>query len=592
MERPFNIRQNRPIKIILSLFLIVSFFSCGSQSPSTNNSDTGSFAVSLQWPEDAPTLETSYSTARQAAVDCDAAGIVTISFAFYDENENFLIDDEWSCSLHIGTVYGIPAGSNRHLVVTGKDASGTVLYQGEKFGITITSGETTDGGIVEMMPVVVQKWAKTYGGVNDEDIEAIQTLSGGGYIVAARTQSFGFGDPDPEIGNTDIWIFKLNANGSVAWEKSYGGSGSDFFGEVILQTSDGGYITTGYTASFGDWVEVGWILKLNADGTIAWQKTYGDYWQEIDAILETGDGGYLSAGHAYFSETNSGDLWIMKLNANGTVSWQKTHSLGDDYEVTVKSLIPATDGGYIVAGTFDYCPDGCVGSDIWIVKINDNGSIVWQKPYGGANDERGDDIQPTTDGGYIVIGRTASFGAGMDDIWILKIAANGTIAWQKTYGGAFYDQGEGIVQTTDGGYVAAGRIGLCDPNIPPYENCWDIIAFKLNAVGSIVWQKTYGGSDDEDTNGIVATSDGGYLVAGETLSFGTGSEDLWILKMDSDGSVGATDCGLVNSIALNVADTDVTVIDTDASASAYDGATADTDVSPQSTSANVTTQCE
>lgn len=584
MERSFNICLNRLIIIMLSLFLMIVFVSCGGQSSSSNNDNTGSYAVTLQWPKDVPTMATSYSSVRPATIDCTGAGIVTITFAFYDENENFLIDDEWSCSLHVGTVYGIPAGSNRHLVVTGKDASGKVLYQGEKFGITITTGQTTNGGIVEMMPVVVQKWAKTYGGVANEDIEAIQELSGGGYIVAGRSDSFSDG------GDIDIWILKLNADGSIAWQKSYGGPESDFFGEVILPTSDSGFITTGYTASFGDWVEVGWIFKLNADGTIAWQKTYGDYQQEIDAILETGDGGYLAAGHAYFSETNSGDLWILKLNANGMVSWQKTHSLGDDYEVTVKSLIPATDGGYIVAGTFDYCPDGCVGSDIWIVKINNNGSIVWQKSYGGANDERGDDIQSTTDGGYIVIGRTASFGAGMDDIWVLKLAANGTIAWQKTYGGAFFDQGEGIVQTTDGGYVAAGRTGLCDPNIPPYENCWDIIALKLNAVGSIVWQKTYGGSDDEDTNGIVATSDGGYIVAGETLSFGTGSEDLWILKMDSNGTIG---CGIGSDIGtIQVGDTSVSGIDTNASQSEYVRAPEATDVSPKSTSGEVNTQCE
>lgn len=579
MERPLSVYRKRLITIILSLFLIFVFLSCDSQSPSSNSSDTGSFVVSLQWPEDVSALEASHSLVKKAAIDCGAAGIVTVAFTFYDENENYLIDNEWSCSLHMGTVYGIPVGTNRHLMVTGKDASGTVLYRGEKFGITITAGETTQGGMVEMMPVVVQKWAKTYGGVAVEDIEAIQKTSDGGYIVAGRTDSFSDG------GDIDIWILKLNSYGSIVWQKAYGGSSDEYFGEVILQTSDGGYITTG-KASFGDVVETGWILKLNADGIIVWQKTYGDYWEEIDAILQTGDGGYLAAGHVYNVEYNVGDPWIMKLDEEGTVSWQYTYPLGY-LDVTVKSLIPSTDGGYIAAGTIQEIEGD---SDIWIMKINDNGTIVeWQKTYGGANYERGDDIQSTTDGGYIVIGRTDSSGAGGQDIWILKLAANGTIAWQKTYGGAFDDNGEGIVQTTDGRYVAAGRTDLCDISLPPYESCYDIIVLNLNSDGSIAWQKTYGGSSDEDINGLLGTADGGYIVAGETLSFGAGSEDLWILKMDSNGTIG---CEIGTPSDIVVGNTSISGIDTDASPSAYPGVTENTSVSPQNTSGEVITQCE
>lgn len=583
MERSFNICLNRLIIIMLSLVLMVVFVSCGGQSSSSNNDNTGSYAVTLQWPEDVSTMATSYSSVRPATVDCTAAGIVTVTFTFYDENENYLIDDEWSCSLHMGTVEGIPAGSNRHLVIQGKDASGTVLYKGEKFGITITAGQTTEGGVLEMVAVVVQKWAKTYGGVATESIDAIQELSGGGYIVAGRTDSFSAG------GDIDIWILKLNADGSIAWQKSYGGSSDDYFGDVILQTADGGYITTGYTASFGDWVEVAWILKLNADGTIAWQKTYGDYWQEIDAILETSDGGYLAAGHAdiFKVEWDDGDLWIMKLDANGNVSWQYTYTL-DFSEESVKSLIPATDGGYIVAGQIDED-----GSDIWIVKIDTNGNIVWQKTYGNNNESIGH-IQPTADGGYIVIGSTYSFGAGGQDAWLLKLNVDGTIAWQKTYGDEYNNNGEGIVQTADGGYMAVGRTGLCDDSIPPYESCYEIAVVKLESDGSIAWQKAYGdlGTGNEDTNGIIATADGGYIVAGKTDSFGAGSEDLWILKMDSDGAVGTADCPVSNLTGTEVTNTAVTGVDTDAPRATYDGPTADTTVTPQSTSGEVDTQCE
>ena len=222
----------------------------------------------------------------------------------------------------------------------------------------------------------------------------------------------------------------------------------------------------------------------------------------------------------------------MKLDSDGNIDWGNIQGgTGGDY---ASSIQQTSDGGYIVAGDTDSF--GAGGSDFWIVKIDSDGSVDWQNTYGGAGDEFAYSIQQTSDGGYIVAGFTDSFGAGGYDIWVLKLDAAGAADWQKAYGGTgneyvFYSS---IQQTSEGGYIVGGiTFSLGAGNA-------DFWALKLDSSGIVEWQNTYGGTEYDYGQGIRQTSDGGYVFSGDSNSFHPLSDsnyDWLILKLQSDGDI-------------------------------------------------------
>ncbi len=377
-------------------------------------------------------------------------------------------------------------------------------------------------------------WAKTYGGSSYEEAYFIQQTSDGGYIVVGYTNSFG-------AGSTEILIIKLGANGTVSWAKTYGGSSSDY-ANSIQQTKDNGYIVAGYTYSFGAEGTDILIIKLGADGTVDWAKTYGgsndDY---AYSIQQTSDGGYIVAGHTWSFGAGNYDLFVIKLDENGTVSWAKTYGeISNDWANSIQQ----TSDGYIVAGS-TYSFGASV--DFLVIKLDASGAVSWAKTYGGSS---GDDwaysIQQTSDGGYIVAGYTDSFGEGFYDLFVIKLDASGAVSWKKTYGGSSYDRAFSIQQTSDGGYIVAG-----------YTNSFgagnnDILIIKLDADGTVSWAKTYGGSSGDDwAYSIQQTSDGGYIVAGSTYSFGAGA-DFLVIKLNSNGEIGGS-CSYLQDHTTDVA---------------------------------------
>ena len=418
-------------------------------------------------------------------------------------------------------------------------------------------------------------WAKTYGGPGIDVAFSIQQTGDGGYIVAGGTNSFG------SVG-FDFWVLKLNPDGTVAWQKTYGGSGIDV-AHSIQQTSDGGYIVAGSTNSFGAGGYDIWVLKLNSDGTVAWQKTYGGASSDgASSIRQTSDGGYIVAGGTNSFGAGEGDIWVLKLNSDGTVAWQKTYGgAGDDLAFSIQQT---SDGGYIVAGrTYSF---GAGERDFWVLKLNSDGTVAWQKTYGGGVIDEATSIQQTSDGGYIVAGYTSSFGAGGDDIWVLKLDGDGNVAWQKTYGGGSDDEAHSIQQTNDGGYVVAGRTSSFGAGGD------DIWVLKLDGDGNVAWQKTYGGASDDEANSIQQTSDGGYVVAGSTKSFGAGDADYWVLKLKSNGNIvfNSTSGASTTDTSVTPSDSSVSPPNSAASISNTTATVTDTTVVPTDTNATITQQ--
>lgn len=236
-------------------------------------------------------------------------------------------------------------------------------------------------------------------------------------------------------------------------------------------------------------------------------------------IQRTSDGGYIIAGE--LETSSSFDFWVLKLDRMGNIIWQKTYGYdgGNNCE-RAYSIKETSDGGYIVAGSAE---ENCWGgwpAAFWIIKLNKDGSIIWQKKYKGDGATKAPSIQQTNDGGYIV--------AGMDNFTIIKIDGNGDTLWHRRYPGYF---ARSIQQTSDGGYIVAGGSTFVNGTWPTYQ------VYKLDAFGNIIWQRAYGGDNADSAESIMQTADGGYIIAGSTGSFGAGSTDVWVIKLNADGDI-------------------------------------------------------
>jgi hypothetical protein len=294
----------------------------------------------------------------------------------------------------------------------------------------------------------------------------------------------------------------------------------------------------GFTGSFGAGGDI-FLIKTDANGNVQWAKTYGgtdeDY---VYSVQQTSDGGYIVAGATWSFGAGWRDIFLIKTDANGNVQWAKTYGGGsDDYAYSVQQT---SDGGYIVAG--ETRSFGAGWRDIFLIKTDVNGNVQWAKTYGGGSDDYAYSVQQTSDGGYIVVGGTSSFGAGLSDIFLIKTDANGNIIWAKTYGGTDRDSAYSVHQTSDGGYILAGWTRSFGAG--------DAFLVKTDANGNIIWAKTYGGGSDDYAYYVQQTSDGGYILAGWTSSFGASWLNIFLIKTDANGNIGS--CSIVRNVSPTV----------------------------------------
>jgi len=370
---------------------------------------------------------------------------------------------------------------------------------------------------------ILTSFNKTYGGSNDEWARAVQQTSDSGYILAGWTNSFG-------AGNGDAWLIKTDANGNKVWDTTFGGSSYDE-AYAVQQTSDSGYILAGYTRSFGAGEDDAWLIKTDADGNKVWDTTFGGSgYDAAYAVQQTSAGGYILAGWTNSFGAGGADAWLIKTDANGNKVWDTTFG-GGSFDLA-EAVQQTSDDGYILAGyTYSF---GAGASDAWLIKTDADGNKVWDTTFGKSYQEGASAVQQTSDGGYILAGRASSFWSVNPDVWLIKSDANGNKVWDKTFGGSSYDEACAVQQTSDGGYILAGYTRSFGAG---KSAAWLI---KTDANGNKVWDKTFGGSKNEYASAVQQTSDGGYILAGETTSFGAGGVDFWLIKTDAKGNAPAT----------------------------------------------------
>jgi hypothetical protein len=316
-----------------------------------------------------------------------------------------------------------------------------------------------------------------------------------------------------------------SVNGPIMWNRTYGGTGNEAAYSLVA-TSDGGYALAGTTFSFGGGGHSFWLVKTDAFGNMEWNQTY-EGGSSCSSLVETSDGGYALAGTTD-SLDGGHDFYLVKTDSSGNMMWSQTYG-GPDHDDSC-SLVATSDGGYAIAGgTFSF---GAGNEDFWLVKTDASGNMEWNQTYGGTNSERPRSLVLTSDGGYAIAGYTNSLGDGHLICWLVKVDASGNAEWGETYEGAGQGLAESLVATSDGGYIMAGRTRASDVD---FHDFWLI---KTNASGNVEWNGTYGGeSQDNQAYSVVETSDGGYAFVGATMSFSAEDNGSWLVKTDVSGNM-------------------------------------------------------
>jgi len=296
-----------------------------------------------------------------------------------------------------------------------------------------------------------KEWTKTFGGSNDDEGHSVQQTSDGGYIITGITKSLG-------VSGRDVYLIKTDESGNEEWFKTFGGSTPDIpdCGYSVEQTLDGGYIITGYTESYGSGASDVYLIKTDEAGNEQWYKTFGGADYDVAySVQQTEDGGYIIAGETSSFGEGAIDVYLIKTNGSGNEEWSKTFG-GNDLDGAY-SVQQTNEGGYIIAGfTASFAID-YVG--IYLIKLDASGNEDWIKIYAGSdtNDTYvGHSVHQTIDGGYIVTGFIDTLGTHIYDVYLLKTDEDGNEKWSNTFGGSDRDRGLSIQQTTDRGYIIAG----------------------------------------------------------------------------------------------------------------------------------------
>lgn len=417
----------------------------------------------------------------------------------------------------------------------------------------------------------IQKvWDKRYGGNGNEDITTICETEDNNFLIGGGSDTGINGDKSQySRGETDFWVIKMDVDGNKIWDKRFGGPYDDYL-LSIKKSSTGYYYLGGYSYSDigGDKTQNNrgdadyWLVKMDKNGELLWDKRFGgrsgDY---LKSIIETEDKGFLLCGYSYSgiwgektqNSKGSSDFWVIKIDSNGTKLWDKAYG-GTGGEM-LNTAIRTKDNAVILAGASgsgisgDKTEDSRGYGDFWLIKITQEGAVLWDKRFGSSDIDAAFSVMEMPDGNLMIGGYTWSESAFGDktsqdnspiDFWVVHTTATGAKIWDKTYGSILSDSFTYAIQTKDGGFLLGGvidhQLGLDTPLSNGYE---DFYLIKIDASGNFRWSKNFGGASFDELTFIHQINDDTYFVGGYTSSLAgddvtqssKGGNDFWVLKL-------------------------------------------------------------
>ncbi|WP_066834233.1 T9SS type A sorting domain-containing protein [Rufibacter ruber] len=403
--------------------------------------------------------------------------------------------------------------------------------------------------------VVTKQWDKLYGGSGIEAFRSVVATNDGGFLLGGYSKSGISGDKTMvPRGESDFWVVRVNADGNKLWDRSYGGSNIDEL-TSMLATQDGGFLLGGYSRSTisGDKTEAPWgwdydywVVRIDANGDKLWDRRFGgSNVDQLTSMVAASDGGFLLGGHSRSlsggdkteAPRGEADFWAVRIDASGNKVWDRRFG-GNLYEA-LTSVVATQDGGFLLGGyllpgsggDISESPKG--GNDFWAVRIDAAGNKVWDRRLGGSGQDELTAMLATQDGGFLLGGHTRS---GKDgdvtetlrggaDFWVVKVDAAGSKLWDRRYGGKGYDFIFSMESTQDGGFLLGGHSdsGADGDKTEESRGGIDFWVVRINADGHKLWDKRYGGSGDDLLFSVAGTQDSGFLLGGE-LRTGLGGD--------------------------------------------------------------------
>jgi hypothetical protein len=360
---------------------------------------------------------------------------------------------------------------------------------------------------------------RAYGGIDDEIGSAVQQTFDGGYIMTGPVISWG-----PPITSV-AWLVRTDERGDTLWTRVFGGPRGGA-GLCVEQTPDSGYVLAGGSPSLDTLGDV-WLTKIDPRGDTVWTRVYGGAMEDGgDEVTRTTDGGYIVVGRTASFGSGGTDVWLIKTDSSGDTVWTRTFGgPSDDWGESVRQT---NDSGYIIASiTWSF---GSGKADVYLIKTSVTGDTQWTRTFGGVEDDYGLCARQTSDGGYVVGGWTMSTTDSTTRIYLIKTDSHGDALWTKTVNSSSgFAEGGPIEQLDDGGYIVTGCVagGML----------YDVYLVRTDPNGETLWTRSFGGSDLDMGSSVQPTRDGGFIVVGETYSFGAGASDLYLIKTDENGNL-------------------------------------------------------
>ncbi|MEE9361779.1 MAG: hypothetical protein V3U92_04200 [Cellulophaga sp.] len=391
------------------------------------------------------------------------------------------------------------------------------------------------------------EWVKNFGGSGEETAQSVIETSDGGYAVFGYTNSIDGDVSGKTIAVNDYWLLKLDAAGNLQWNKTYGGSKDDR-GQSVIETKDNGFAITGYSksddgdASNNEGFHDNWILKLDTLGNIEWERSFGFSGHDHSYdLLQTEDGGFFfigflditaAKGEGNFGKNNAstrhgvGEYWGTKLDSSGNLEWRRY--FGGTNNDRAHAVVQANDGGFVLTGfseSNDFDISNSKGSyDFWVIKINDKGTLLWERSFGGTEIEVSNAITKTNTNEYVIVGQTFSDNGdvsknnGGSDIWVLKIDDTGNMLWEQSFGGTEFDSGEGVSVLKNDGFIISGNSKSEDKDAMTNAGENDMWLLRTDANGKLLWQGSFGGSGLDYGFDTVETNEKAIVLVGESAS--------------------------------------------------------------------------